>query len=156
MHKGSLVRFRAWTLHSEDNDTLEACTEGEVFLKHIPLCLYVEVMAGLKKQVDGLPQNWFPMKPSTCVWSLDKDENIEIVRKGFPLVPDFSSTIHVATGRTLVSCMPDMGGFQDKPNHRGAMEAYIALSRATDAAGIFIMRSFAPTLFRLGPQPFPT
>ena len=156
IHKGSLCRIRAWTLHEEDEALLETSKESEICLKHLPLCLFVEVIGGLKEQVDGLPKDWFPLVPSTSVWSLDKDENIEIERKGFPLVPDFSSTIHVATGRTLESEISDLGGFEDRPSHRSAMEAYIALSRATDAEGVLITRPFSPTLFRQKAQPFPT
>ena len=122
----------------------------------LPSCIYVEVEQGLKVQVEGLPKNWFPMTPSTCVWSLDSEENVEIVRKGFPMVPDFSCTIHLATGRTIKSEIGDLGGFEDRPSHRAAMEAYIGLSRTTDAEGILITRPFPPKLFQQGPQPFPT
>ena len=156
VHKGTLCRIRAWTLHEEDTALIENSTEPEVCLKHLPLCLYVEVVGGLKEQIENLPKDWFPMVPATCIWSLDKEEHIEITRKGFPLVPDFSSTIHVATGRTLESEISDLGGFEDKPSHRAAMEAYIALSRATDAEGVLITRPFPPKLFSQGAQPFPT
>ena len=99
---------------------------------------------------------WFPMKAIMIGWSLDQEARIEISRKGFPIVPDFSSTIHGATGRTLKAAIADLGGFDEKPNSAGAMRGYIGLSRTTDAEGLIISRLFSPQLFAQGPQPFPS
>ena len=96
------------------------------------------------------------MEPVSTKWYLDQAKTIEIDRRGFPLVPDFSSTIHTATGRTLQSAQADLGAVEQKPTHAMTMKGYIALSRVTDAEGIVISRPFSPLLFQLGPQPFPT
>ena len=86
--------------------------------------------------------------------SLDAEAYIEIARKGFAAVPDFASTIHVATGRSLKSAIPDLGGIADPVSFTSSMRGYIALSRATDAEGVLVARPFSPTLFQLGEQPF--
>ena len=105
---------------------------------------------------DGLPENWVPIPPTTTEWTLDRAEAIEIKRRGFALSPDFSSTIHSATGRTLESSVPDLGSSEDVPNAQKAMEGYIALSRATSAEGVIIAQPFSPLLFGQGPAPYPT
>ena len=81
---------------------------------------------------------------------------IEIARKGFAAVPDFSSTIHVPTERSLKAVLPDLGGLPEPATFSVSMRGYIALSRALDADGVLIARPFAPTLFQQGPQPFAT
>ena len=63
----------------------------------------------LKKPYLDLPDKWFPMTAVTTYWTLDADENIEITRRGYPLVSHFSSTIHSSTGRILPSGIVDLG-----------------------------------------------
>ena len=103
-----------------------------------------------------LPEHWVPQPPTTTEWYLDKAQAIQIKRRGFALAPDFSSTIHSATGRTLTSCVPDLGAIEETPNAQKAMEGYIALSRTTDVEGVILAQPFAPTLFKQGPAPYPT
>ena len=157
IHNGSRCRIRGWTLHEADAARLKDNGADQVILKHLPSTLWVEISGDMKKQYPGAPgKNWFPLQPITSTWLLDPSEHIEILRKGFAAVPDFSSTIHVATGRTLKSCIADLGGFADVVSFLASMRGYIAMSRATDAAGILIARPFSPKLFSQGPQPFPT
>ena len=96
------------------------------------------------------------MKPTETYWTLDSDEHIEIARRGFPLVPNFSTTIDGATGHTLKTSITDLGDFGNVPSYHAAMRGYIALSRVTSADNMLLARSFNPMLFRLGPQPFPS
>ena len=96
------------------------------------------------------------MKPVPVTWMLDKEGEIDISRKGFPMLPDFSSTIHTATGRTLTASVPDLGDLHDKVTFAALMRGYIALSRATSREGVLINRPFSPKLFTQGSQPFPT
>ena len=84
------------------------------------------------------------------------ENKIPISRRGFGVIPDFSTTIHSATGRTLKASVPSLDGITDLPNQQRAMQGYIALSRAEDAEGLVIAEPFAPTLFQQGPAPFPT
>ena len=77
--------------------------------------------------------------------SLDSECCVEIARKGFSAVPDFASTIHVATGRSLNSVIPDLGGVAELASFNAMMRGYIALSRATDGDGVLIARPFPRT-----------
>ena len=87
------------------------------------------------------------MTPITTSWTLDSEGCIEIKRKGFGLVPDFSSTIHSATGQELSGVLPDLGAFADKPNYAAMMRGYIALSRVKDAEGLLVVQPFSPMRF---------
>ena len=53
------------------------------------------------------------MRPITNSWTLDANAYVEIARKGFAAVPDFASTIHVATARSLNAVLPDLGGLPE-------------------------------------------
>ena len=122
----------------------------------MPKILYIELEKPLTEPYPNLPENWFLMKPVDTYWTLDSDEHIEIARRGFPLVPNFSTTIDGATGSTLKSSITDLGDFGNVPSYHAAMRGYIALSRVTSADNMLLARSFNPMLFRLGPQPFPS
>eukprot|EP00973_Karenia_brevis_P057806 8044935-Karenia_brevis.AAC.1 len=62
----------------------------------------------MKKQYQGLPKDCFPLSPVTVSWTLDKDDQIESSRRGFPIVPNLSITIDGATGKTLDSGIADL------------------------------------------------
>ena len=125
-------------------------------MQHVPKRIFVEMEVNTFPRYDALPHNWVPIPPTTTDWSLDHAEAIQIKRRGFAMSPDFSSTIHSATGRTLESAVPDLGSIEDVPNAQKAMEGYIALSRATSAEGVIIAQPFSALLFRQGPAPYPT
>ena len=128
--KGALIRLKAWDLHEEDLEVMKTCVDDETVLKHMPTTLFFELIEGtLKADWPDLPPNWFPLKAEHCTWSLDATSNIHITRRGFAFVPDFSTTIHSATGRTLASSIVDLEDFSAKPNPSATMKAYIALSR---------------------------
>ena len=125
-------------------------------LQELPKVLFLEMITPMKKQYPGLPENWFPMTPVTKFWCLDADDNIDICRSGYPVVPNFSTTIDAATGQTLDAAIPDLGDEFSMPSQHGAMRGYIALSRVTSADGLLIAQPFSPLLFRMGPQAWPS
>ena len=128
--KGVLIRLKAWELHEEDQAMIKTCTDDETVLKHMPTTLFFELIEGkLKTDWPDLPPKWFPLKAESCAWTLDSSNHVHITRRGFALVPDFSTTIHSATGRTLTSSIVDLDDFSAKPNPSATMKAYIALSR---------------------------
>ena len=155
IHNGARCRLKAWTLHGDDEQHLATAIDSEIVLAHMPTILWVQMERELPKPYPGAPPNLFPMKPLSNDWCLDKDDQIHIRRRGFPVVPDFSSTVHLATGRTMRSSIADIGTYIEKPHVDAAMRAYIAISRTTDAEGLLILRPFSPTLFGQGPQPWP-
>ena len=110
-----------------------------------------------EEQLENRVENsvWSPTVSTT--WWLDKSTKcIEISRIGFTIVPDFASTIHGATCRTLSSGIPDVGAFKDKPSPASAMEGMFALSRVKRMQDVVIARPFPPGLFQQGPAVFPT
>ena len=110
IHNGTKGRVRGWTLRANDEALLNVCTDDEIVSKHLPLVVWLENEQDLRKQhPDALKKHWFPMRPITNAWILDGAAFIEIARKGFAAVPDFSSTIHVATRRSLKAVLPDLG-----------------------------------------------
>ena len=111
IHNGSRGRVKAWTLHPDDEKEISNCADQEIVLKHLPSVVWLESDQDLKRQHPDAPKkNWFPLRPITNLWTLDALAYVEIARKGFAAVPDFSSTIHVATGRSLNAVIPDLGG----------------------------------------------
>ena len=129
--------------------------DAEVVLAHLPHILFLGRQGDGLPQYPGLPHNWFPIRLSIQSWFVDKERNIEIPRRGFLVVPNCSSTVHAATGRTLARPIVDLGCFQDVPTAEAQMKGYIALSRVRDAHILPIAQSFSPKLFAQGPQPFP-
>ena len=122
IHTGSAGRVRAWTLHAEDEKLLKESSDHEFVLKHLPLVVWLESEQDLRKQHPDAPKkNWFPMRPITNAWTLDAAAFIEIARKGFAAVPDFSCTIHNATGRSLKAVLPDLGGLPEPASFSASM-----------------------------------
>ena len=156
VHNGSQCILKAWSLEPEDIEAFKVNMDPEVILKSLPNTLLLKMLTPLKKPYPGLPEDWFPMKPVTTYWTLDPAENIDIARRGYPLVPNFSSTIHAATGRTMSSAIPDLGDIGALPSFAAAMRGYIGLSRVTAAHKLLLAQPFNPLLFRQGPQPYPT
>ena len=157
VHNGARCRLKAWDLEEDDEKTIrENRKDPFIVLKFMPKVLYIEMEKPLKEPYPDLPENWFPLKPVDTYWCLDPTEHIEISRRGFPLVPNFATTIDGATGQTLRTGIADLGDFSNVPSFHGAMLGYIALSRVTAADKLLIARPFNLLLFRLGPQPFPT
>jgi len=82
--------------------------EQEIILQQMPKRIFVEMEVKDFPKYDELPEHWVPIPPTNTEWYLDHAESIQIKRRGFALSPDFSSTIHSATGRTLVASVPDL------------------------------------------------
>ena len=140
--KGALIRLKAWELHEEDAAMMKTSTEDDIVLRHMPTILFFELTDGALKTVwPDLPPKWFPLKADSCTWSLDYANNINITRRGFALAPDFSTTIHSATGRTLTSSTVDLDDFATKPNPSATMKGYIALSRLVSVRGWWITQA---------------
>ena len=74
----------------------------------------------------------------------------------YPLVPNFSTTIHSATGRNMKSSILDLGDVGACPSLDAAMRGYIGLSRVRAAHNLLVVQPFSPLLFSQGPQPFPS
>ena len=93
IHNGSRCRVKAWELDPKDEAAFNDTVSEEIVLKAMPKVLFTEMEQAMRQPYPGLPPNWFPMKPVDTYWTLDADSYIEIARRGFPLVPNFSTTI---------------------------------------------------------------
>ena len=125
VHNGMRGFIRGWELQTDDSKTLIDNVDREVVLQKLPTILWIESLENLKKQHPKAPhKNWFPLRPISNSWTLDADEHIEITRKGFAVVPDFSSTIHVATGRSIKACLPDLGGIGEPASPAAMMRGF--------------------------------
>eukprot|EP00973_Karenia_brevis_P044430 6153286-Karenia_brevis.AAC.1 len=93
IHNGAKCILKAWNFSDEDTKRVRQKSQPCTILVDLPKILFVEKTATpMKEQYPGLPKNWFPMQPVSVYWCLDADENIDIHRRGFPLVPNFSTT----------------------------------------------------------------
>ena len=111
----------------------------------------------LIQNYEGLPENWFPLTAVSVTWKLGYGADAKFIQRwGFPVVPDFSSTVHIATGRTLNSALADLGAIREMPSFHHAMKGYVTLSRVQAAHRLLLVQPFNPMLFKLGPHPFPT
>ncbi len=136
IHNGARGRIKDWTLHPDDVARMSANTDGEVILTQLPLRIVLHMETPMRKKHPDYPDQHFPVKPVTNYWNLAGrfgDEAVEIRRRGYGMVPNFSTTIDGATGRTIDKAIADLGDWKDVATPTRAMKGYIALSRVTRA-----------------------
>eukprot|EP00973_Karenia_brevis_P095862 12429459-Karenia_brevis.AAC.1 len=78
---GSKGRLKAWELSDKDQAMLQKNNDNIVILTDLPKTLFLEMDTPMKKPYPGIPDRWFPMRPTAVTWSLDAEENITIDRK---------------------------------------------------------------------------
>ena len=118
VHNGAKCVLKAWRLAESDMGRVANSAESNVVLQELPRVLFLEMRTPMKKQCPNRPDNLCPMTPVTKFWCLDADDNIDISRRGYPLVPNFSTTIDAATGQTLDAAIPDLGDEFSLPSQR--------------------------------------
>ena len=143
--------LRGWTLDRSDEEMVKHSAEHNIVLTKLPLMLYVE------KEGDNMPQHMdldlqiFGAAPRSVDWQIGRQSENWVKRFGFPLVPDFASTVHAATGDQLDTAIAELGGFAATPSQDDALKGYISLSRVKGPERILITEQFSPTLFAQGP-----
>ena len=115
VHNGATCILKGWELDDTDSGSLDSGGAKQIVLRALPKKLIVQMDRPLKKEYPGLPVNHFPLSPVTVYWLLDAQGEIAIPRKGFPVVPNFSTTVDQATGKTLDTSIPDLGDVQLTP-----------------------------------------
>ena len=115
VHNGATCILKGWELHDKDLESPDTHGGKQIVLRALPKKLIVQMDRPLKKEYPGLPVNHFPLSPVTVYWLLDAAGTIPIPRKGFPVVPNFSTTVDRATGKTLDTSIPDLGAVQLTP-----------------------------------------
>ena len=146
--KGNVV---GWTLDPVDEVRLRDSTESEIVLLKMPLVIYV------RRQGEGMPQHLslepevYAVTPRGAQWPIDPSKENWVKRIGFPLVPDFASTVHAITGDQLKTAVGDLGSVDARVNTEDALMGYITLSRVEEGDGMLIAQPCSPALFTQGP-----
>ncbi len=125
IHNGARGRIKDWTLHPDDVARMSANTDGEVILTQLPLRIVLHMETPMRKKHPDYLDQHFPLKPVTNYWNLAGrfgDEAVEIRRRGYGMVPNFSTTIDRATGRTIDKAIADLGDWKDVATPTRAMK----------------------------------
>ena len=137
VHNGATCILKGWQLHEKDLENTDSHGSKEIILQALPKKLIVQMDRPLKKEYPGLPANHFSLSPVTVYWFLDTEGGIQIARKGFPVVPNFSMTVDGATGKTLETAIADLGSLQLPSTLHRTMFFYLSVSSSTPWFGIF-------------------
>ena len=158
IHNGARGKLVDWTLHPDDVLRLQNCTDGEVTLTQLPLVLVLCMETRMLKKHPDYPEQHFPVTPVWTNWTLGAggSDQVDIRRRGFGMVPNFSTTIDGAVGRTMDKAVAALGKWTEVASPTRAMKGYIAVSRVRCADDIRIAEPFSPCLFTQGEQPWPT
>jgi len=159
IHNGARGRIKDWTLHPDDLDRVAQSQESEIILTQLPTRIVLEMETQMSQKHPEYPEQHFPLTPVTNYWNLGSwggSEAVEIRRRGYGMVPNFSTTIDGATGRTIAKGIGDLGNWSDLATPTRAMKGYIALSRVKCADDMLLAQPFSPCLFRQGKQHWPS
>ena len=158
IHNGARGEIIGWTLHAEDEAWVAQCKDAELILKHLPTRIILKMENRMTKKHPDLPEQHYILKPGAVEWSLDGrfgQDAVILRRRGYTMVPNFSTTIDGATGKTMEKAIADLGSWDDVATFTRSMKGYIALSRVTKAHDLLLAQTFNPGLFQLGAQPWP-
>ena len=143
--------IHAWTLHADDAARVATSTQAEIILEHLPLQICVrKVHEEPMLQHLNLPPQVYGVSPKGVNWHVDAQKTLWVRRFGFPLRPDFASTVHAVTGAELKAAVVDLGDIFAMPNVDDAVKGYIGISRVSGHQDLRIAQPFAPAMFRLG------
>ena len=90
---------------------MNTCGDPEVVLKHRPKRLFIEMVESTSKElplVHGKRIYTLTVRPKE--WSIDGHGNVQVIRYGFPIVPDFGGTPHANCGSILGAEIGDVLG----------------------------------------------
>jgi hypothetical protein len=147
--------LRGWELEAAEAERVGQLEDPEVVLQRRPKRLFIETESASKDLplVNGKRIYVLTMRPKP--WSLDGGGNVQIVRYGFPLVPDFGGTAHFYCGTSLDACIGDLLPWWRTPQREDALRSYIIKSRVKDGGNLLITQPYSPRLFRQGVLPGP-
>ena len=114
VHNQGRCILKAWELHESDKARLATRDLSSYILEKLPKRIAVLlVRTNDEDQLPDVEENYVWLPAVGTIWWLDKAKCVEVQRRGFAIVPDFASTVHSATGRTLSASIPDLGAFKD-------------------------------------------
>jgi len=153
--KNSRVYLHGWHLHSVDEERLQTCTDHELILQHMPEKLFVRVPEATWIEDAALGPGVAAINPVVVTWALDKQWQVLVKRKGFPIASDFSGTAHSFAGANLPAALIDCLSWDHEPNQPDQLTGYMCFSRVETIADICVVQPFPPTLFSQGDLPGP-
>ena len=139
-YKFSRCTLVGWELQDLDKERVVGCDDPEIVLERLPKKLFVRFPGS----VDGQASELFTVTPRKVFWSRDAAGDARVARTGFPLVTDFSGTVHSYTGSTLPAAIADLLSLDAKPKREDMWKGYISLSRVKEADSLLIAQPFAP------------
>ena len=161
IRKFSKALLKGWDLHKLDAATVRGSNDPEIVLQQCPKKLFLHLLGPEIPRHHDLEPQMYALTPRRVTWAVDKRPGNEqscneIRRTGFPLVPDFASTIHAITGQELEHEILDLKSFSESVSEEQQMMAYIGLSRVKRADGLLLADPFSPCLFQQGKVIGPT
>ena len=141
--KGKRCIIEDWVL-----DELEV--EGdkdarEVVLTRPPVCVIVS-FPGATWQLPGMAPGMYPIQVCKKDWYVDQKQRypkLRVTRKQLPLCPGFAGTANFAQGQNLGKVFADVS----IADGTSGQTCYVALSRVSTRADIFLLRAFPLAMF---------
>ena len=116
LFKNRRCKLYGWTLHQEDQARLDACSEREMILQHLPEELFLQFEGATWIWSKDLGPGVKGIKPKIVDWYLDQACKVRVRRKGFTVASDFSGTAHSFAGASLPAAFIDCLPWDAKPD----------------------------------------
>ena len=95
----------------------------EIVLEKQPTVIFVRRAGEGMPQHEDLEPEVYALKPRSSDWALDPPRNDNWIKRfGFPLVPEFASTVHAVTGGQLPALIGEMDTFDATPSQEDALK----------------------------------
>ena len=156
IHKFTRGVLIGWELHDYDAEAIRGNAAPEIILQRCPKRLFIRVNGTNMPQHYNLEPQVFALCPRRVTWSVDPDGTNQLLRTGFPVVPDFGATIHSVCGQQFSEEILDLKPFSEKVNLEAMIMAYIGMSRVKRADGLLLVEPFSPCLFQQNAMPGPS
>ncbi len=124
-------------------------------IDYLPRVIYIKFEGARWRIHPGLSPGVFPLRPVQRTWTLNEETSAKVSRKGFTLVPDYSSTGFMLQGATLPAEIADCGDIFCIPGLTEMLTSYVIMSRIRTACTLFLIRVFSRYLFKMGSPPGP-
>ena len=102
-----------------------------------------------------LPIGVYPLRPKTRKWQVNQNQDIEARLNGYPLLPDFCSTVHDIQSATLEAAFWALLDANQNIAPAEQIAGYVVLDRVRHLHRRCILQPFSPLLFSRGPPQSP-
>ena len=102
-----------------------------------------------------LPIGMYPLRPKTCKWQVNQNQGTVAHVNGYPLLPDFCSTVHDIQSATLEAAFWALHDANQNIAPAEQIAGYVVLGRVKHLQRMCILQPFSPLLFSRGPPQGP-